>query len=147
MTDEKNWHTQMVEYLRLKGAALSTIQSYTTVTGNFLNSLPQPWTLKEITEEHYRNYFLDMIANGCSKAVVKSAFHGTRVLFNHILGHNWSTFDLLKSMKNDRKIPTILAKSEVHQIIGAFRKFRYQVFFYPLQLWVTSFRGCKSQGF
>lgn len=136
MTDSKNrenWYDQMVEFLTLKGRAPRTIESYTTVTRAFLKYFKRKKPVEEITEEDYRSYFIHLIKKRkYSTAAVKAALHGTRVLFKDILGHDWNAFDLLKQMKDDRKIPTVLTREEVSLILKGFRIFRYKVFFLTL---------------
>lgn len=129
----KNWHEQMVEHLTLKGRSKRTIESYTGAVRTFLNYVETDKSASEITEEDYRGYFMHIIEErNYSTASVKAALHGTRVLFKDILGQDWSVFDLLKAMKNDSKIPTVLSRKEVSTVLKAFKVFRYRVFYYVL---------------
>lgn len=129
----KNWYAQMSEYLLLKGRSQKTIESYTGVTRTFLRHVGEKKDIASITEEEYRDYFIHLInVRNYSVAAVKAALHGTRVLFKDILGREWNAFDLLKSMKRDEKIPTVLSRDEVSFILRSFKIFRYQAFYYTL---------------
>lgn len=131
--NDKSWQEQMVEYLTLKGRSKKTIESYVGVTGTFFRQIGEGKEMTDITEEEYRGYFIHIINKlNYSTAAVKAALHGTRVLFKDILGHNWQVFDLLKAMKREEKIPTVLTRDEVSRILNGLKIFRYRVFYYTL---------------
>ena len=126
----KDWNKKMVEHLTLRGLAKSTIESYTSAMKGFLIYLGDDIDIEDITEEQYREYVLNLINIRKYKvASIKAVLHGTRCFFKEMLGKDWYAFELLKQMKDDKRIPTVLTHEEAIGIINSFRVFRYRAFY------------------
>jgi len=80
-----------------------------------------------ITEEELRQYFL-FIKNvkHYSRNTSTVASCGIKLFFEKTLNREWATFGLLRAPR-EKKLPVILSREEVRQILGRVRLPRYKV--------------------
>jgi len=80
-----------------------------------------------ISEEELRQYFL-FIKNvkHYSRNTMTIAICGVRFLYEHTLNRNWAIFGIVRPAP-EKKLPVILSKKEVRQILSCLRLPRYQV--------------------
>jgi site-specific recombinase XerD len=80
-----------------------------------------------ISEEQLRQYFLHLtLEKKVARATATIALCGIKFFFQNTLQRNWTTFKLLRPPKS-KKLPVVLSRQEVQQILGGVRKPIYRV--------------------
>ena len=80
-----------------------------------------------ITEEQLRQYFLHLtLEKKVARATATIALCGIKFFFQNTLQRNWTAFKLLRPPKS-KKLPVVLSRREVQQILACVRKPIYRV--------------------
>jgi integrase/recombinase XerD len=80
-----------------------------------------------ISEEELRQYFLHLtLERHCARSTVTVALCSIKFFFQRTLQRNWSAFNLLRPPKA-KKLPVVLSREEVKQILGCVRHPVYRV--------------------
>jgi integrase/recombinase XerD len=116
---------RMIECLQLRGLSERTQESYVRAVRQLAEHYHKSPDL--ITEEELRQYFL-FIKNVKHYARNTStiAICGIRFFYEQTLQRNWATFGLLRAPR-EKKLPVILSREEVRQILSCLRLPRYKV--------------------
>ncbi len=116
---------RMIECLQLRGLSARTQESYVRAVRQLAEHYHKAPDL--ITEEELRQYFL-FIKNvkHYSRNTMTIAICGVRFLYEHTLNRNWAIFGIVRPAP-EKKLPVILSKKEVRQILSCLRLPRYQV--------------------
>jgi len=116
---------RMIECLQLRGLSERTQEAYVRAVRQLAKHYHKSPAL--ITEEELRQYFL-YIKNVKHYARNTStiAICGIKFFFEKTLQRNWATFGLLRAPR-EKKLPVILSREEVRQILGCLRLPRYRV--------------------
>lgn len=61
-----------------------------------------------------------------SPSTVQVALHGIKFFFQHTLGQECPTLELMRP-RREKKLPVVLSVEEVRQILGIIRRQRYRV--------------------
>jgi len=115
----------MIECLQLRGLSERTQDSYVRAVRQLAEHYHKSPDL--ISEEELRQYFL-FIKNvkHYSRNTMTIAICGVRFLYEHTLNRNWAIFGIVRPAP-EKKLPVILSKKEVRQILSCLRLPRYQV--------------------
>lgn len=116
---------RMIECLQLRGLSERTQEAYTRAVRQLSEHYHK--SPDQITEEELRQYFLfiknvKQYARGSSTI----AICGIKFFYERTLNRQWTTLGLVRSAP-EKKLPVILSREEVRQILGGVRLPRYQV--------------------
>ena len=116
---------RMIECLQLRGLSERTQEAYVRAVRQLAAHYHRSPDL--ITEEELRQYFL-YIKNvkHYSRNTSTIAICGIKFFYERTLNRNWSLFGILRAPR-EKKLPVILSREEVRQIIGSVRLPRYKV--------------------
>ena len=116
---------RMIECLQLRGLSERTQEAYVRAVRQLSEHYHKSPEL--ITEEELRQYFL-FIKNvkHYSRNTSTVAICGIKFFFEKTLNRNWATFGLLRAPR-EKKLPVILSREEVRQILAYVRLPRYRV--------------------
>lgn len=116
---------RMIECLQLRGLSERTQEAYVRAVRQLSEHYHKSPEL--ITEEELRQYFL-FIKNvkHYSRNTSTVAICGIKFFFEKTLNRNWATFGLLRAPR-EKKLPVILSREEVRQILARVRLPRYKV--------------------
>ena len=119
MVTLKNWRERMSEDMRLRDFRPRTQEGYLLAARQFVE-----WTGCEpdaITDEQVRGYFLYLReGKKLAPSSINIAVYAVRFLCLHTLQRDWSVFDLLR-VKITERLPVVLSRAEVRQVLGAVR--------------------------
>lgn len=116
---------RMIECLQLRGLSERTQEAYVRAVRQLSEHYHKSPEL--ITEEELRQYFL-FIKNvkHYSRNTSTVAICGIKFFFEKTLNRDWATFGLLRAPR-EKKLPVILSREEVRQILASVRLPRYRV--------------------
>ena len=116
---------RMIECLQLRGLSERTQEAYVRAVRQLSEHYHKSPEL--ITEEELRQYFL-FIKNvkHYSRNTSTVAICGIKFFFEKTLNRDWATFGLLRAPR-EKKLPVILSREEVRQILASIRLPRYRV--------------------
>ncbi len=116
---------RMIECLQLRDLSERTQESYVRAVRQLAEHYHKSPDL--ITEEELRQYFL-FIKNvkHYSRNTMTVAICGIRFCFEQTLNRDWAIFGIVRPAP-DKKLPVILSREEVRQILDRIRLPRYQV--------------------
>ncbi len=116
---------RMIECLQLRGLSERTQEAYTRAVRQLAEHYHKSPDL--ITEAELRQYFL-FIKNvkHYSRNTMTVAICGIRFCYEQTLNRNWAIFGIVRPAP-DQKLPVILSRAEVRQILDRIRLPRYQV--------------------
>ena len=116
---------RMIECLQLRGLSARTQESYVRAVCQLAEHYHKAPDL--ITEEELRQYFLFLKnVKHYSRNTMTIAICGIRFFYEQTLQRNWATFGLLRAPR-EKKLPVILSRAEVRQILAGVRLPRYRV--------------------
>jgi len=115
---------RMIEDMQLRGLSEQTQSAYVTAVrqlAEHYNKSPA-----QITERELRQYFLYLKnEKKVSRSTCTVALCAIKFLYVQTLGRSWPTFDLVRPPR-ERKVPVILSRAEVQQVLGCLRRLRYR---------------------
>jgi len=116
---------RMIECLQLRGLSERTQEAYTRAVRQLSEHYHK--SPDQITEEELRQYFLfiknvKQYARGSST----SAICGLKFFYERTLNRQWTTLGLVRAAP-EKKLPVILSREEVRQILGGVRLSRYRI--------------------
>ena len=116
---------RMIECLQLRGLAERTQEAYTRAVGQLAAHYHK--SPDQITEAELRQYFL-FIKNvkHYSRNTMTVAICGIRFFYEQTLNRQWAIFGIVRPAP-EKKLPVILSRAEVRQILGCIRLPRYQI--------------------
>ena len=116
---------KMIEDMQLRGFAERTQEAYLNAVRQLAKHYHKP--PDQIEEEELRQYFLFLknekqaARNTCTIALC-----GIKFFFQHTLGREWKTFELLRPPK-EKKLPVVLSVEEVKRVLVCIHRSRYRV--------------------
>ncbi len=116
---------KMIEDMQLRGLAKRTQGSYVAAVRGLAEYYDK--SPAEISEGELRQYFLylknekKVAASTCVQALCALKF-----LYQHTLQREWPILDFVKP-ERERKLPVVLSRAEVRQVLGCLRKPHYRV--------------------
>jgi len=116
---------KMIEDLQLRGLSVRTQESYVQAVRQLaVHCHKSP---DQISEEELRQYFLYLMnVKHVSRSTHTLALCGIKFFFEHTLKREWHTLDFARPAK-DEKLPVVLSRQEVHQILSCVHYLRYRV--------------------
>jgi integrase/recombinase XerD len=116
---------RMIEDLQLKGYSAATQQAYLDAAKKLAQHYGK--SPETVGEQELRAYFLHLTkVERCAAGTLKIAIAGVRFLFAITLQKQWPVLGLLRAEK-ERKLPTVLSRSEVRSILQQVRVPVYRV--------------------
>ena len=120
--DNQRWKQRITDEARLRGYSDKTIKSYIFYTDKFLRS-----------GKNLKEYLLDLINRGKSPQTVRSAGFAVK-FYLKVSGknsiENKEITEIIKkipNMKKDQKLPIILSKSEIEQMIDSTKNLNHRI--------------------
>jgi integrase/recombinase XerD len=116
---------RMIECLQLRGLSERTQEAYTRAVRQLAEHYHKSPDL--ITEEELRQYFL-FIKNvkHYSRNTMTIALCGIKFFYEQTLNRSWAIFGIVRPPR-EKKLPVILSREEVRQILGYLKLPRYKV--------------------
>ena len=103
--------------LELKGYSSKTVEAYLRYTRNFLDYYQKP--IEQLHTDEIRNYLHYLIViKKCSHSYVNVNYSALKFLYKNTLNQQWN-IDKIPRMKKEKKLPVILSKTEVKNILNA----------------------------
>ncbi|MGH9960320.1 MAG: site-specific integrase, partial [Pyrinomonadaceae bacterium] len=116
---------RMIECLQLRGLSERTQEAYVRAVRQLAEHYHKSPEL--ISEEELRQYFLFLKnAKHYSRNTMTIAICGIRFFYEQTLNRNWAIFGIVRPAP-DKKLPMILSREEVRQILSRIRLPRYKV--------------------
>ncbi len=116
---------RMIEDMQLRGFAEKTQDVYLRAgrqLGEYYKKSPDT-----ITEEELRRYFLYFKnVKQASRSTCTIALCGIKFFFQHTLGKEWTTFELVRPPK-EKKLPVVLSVGEVQRVLSYVRLQHYRI--------------------
>ena len=111
---------RMIEDMKLRGLAPRTQERYL----HSIKTLAKHYQCApdELTQEQVRDYLLYMLEDRrYAKSTYKANLYAIKFLYKRTLGRKWVTLDITR-VKNDRKLPVVLSREEVWDLLAQVRK-------------------------
>jgi len=116
---------RMIECLQLRGLAERTQEAYTRVVRQLAAHYHK--SPDRISEAELRQYFLYLKnVKHYSRNTMTVAICGIRFFYEQTLNRNWAIFGIVRPAP-EKKLPVILSREEVRQILAGVRLPRYRV--------------------
>ncbi|MCA1603216.1 MAG: site-specific integrase [Acidobacteria bacterium] len=116
---------RMTECLQLRGLAERTQESYVRAVRQLAEHYHK--SPDQITEAELRQYFLFLKnVKHYSRPTMTIAICGIRFLYQQTLNREWAIFNIVRPAP-EKKLPVILSREEVRQILGRIKLPRYRV--------------------
>jgi len=116
---------RMTECLQLRGLAERTQEAYTRAVRQLAAHYHK--SPDRISEAELRQYFLYLKnVKHYSRNTMTIAICGIRFFYEQTLNRHWAIFGIVRPAP-EKKLPVILSRAEVRQILGRIRLPRYQV--------------------
>jgi len=116
---------RMIEDLQLRGFAPKTQEAYLRAVRQLAVHFKK--SPEDITEEDLREYFLYLKnVKRASRSTCTQALCGIKFFFQHTMGRDWKTFELVRPPK-EKKLPVVLSQEEVRRVLSCLNSFRHHV--------------------
>jgi site-specific recombinase XerD len=116
---------RMIECLQLRGLAERTQEAYTRAVRQLAAHYHK--SPDQISEAELRQYFLYLKnVKHYSRNTLTIAICGIRFFYEQTLQRNWAIFGIVRPAP-EKKLPVILSREEVRQILGRIKRPRYKV--------------------
>jgi integrase/recombinase XerD len=116
---------RMIECLQLRGLSERTQEAYTRAVRQLAEHYHKSPDL--LTEEELRQYFLFLKnVKHYSRNTMTIALCGIKFFYEQTLIRPWAIFGIVRPAP-EQKLPVILSRAEVRQILGCLRLARYRV--------------------
>jgi len=116
---------RMIEDMQLRGLSPSTQRAYVQVVRQLAEYYGR--SPDQITEEELRQYFLYLKnERQASRSTCTVAICGIKFFYEHTLKREWCTLAFVRPPR-EKKLPVVLSREEVHQILGCLRRPYYRV--------------------
>jgi site-specific recombinase XerD len=115
----------MIEDMQLRGLSERTQGSYVRVVRQLAEHYGK--SPQQISETELRRYFLYLQnVKGNSASTVRVTLNGLKFLYEHTLHRRWPLLEMVRPMP-PKKVPVILSRQEVKQILAGVRQSHYRV--------------------
>jgi len=111
---------RMTEDMRLRGLSEATQRTYLDAIANLARHFKR--SPDQLTDEELRQFFVHLTqTQRRAKSTVRVHLFAVKFLYRYTLQRPSHTLDLLR-IKRDRKLPVVLAHSEVRKVLDAIRR-------------------------
>jgi site-specific recombinase XerD len=118
---------RFLEDLQLHGYAPSTQQVYVCAIKQLAGHYHR--SPDELTEEQIRQYFLHLtLVRKVSRSTATIALCALKFFCEHTLQRTWPVFELVRP-RREKKLPVVLSREEVRQLLGAVQVPVYRAYF------------------
>jgi site-specific recombinase XerD len=115
-----NWKNKLVNELKLRGYSRKTINAYLFYVSRFINSGLEPKT-----------FLLKLVNDGKSKSTVRVAGFAVKFYLKNVRGKGdnflSSKINEIPNMKEDKKLPVVLSKKEIGNMIMATKNLSHRL--------------------
>jgi integrase/recombinase XerD len=116
---------KMIEDMQLRGFAARTQEAYLLAVSQLARHYHK--SPDQINEEELRRYFLFLKnEKHAARSTCTIALCGIKFFFQHTLGREWKTFELVRPPKQE-KLPVVLSVDEVRRVLACVHRLRYRV--------------------
>jgi len=116
---------RMIEDMQLRGYSPKTQEAYLRAVRQLAEYFGK--SPAALTEEDLRDYFIYLkTEKRASRSTCTQALCGIKFLFQHTLGKDWKTFELVRPPK-EKKLPVVLSQEEVREVLSCLKCFRHYV--------------------
>ena len=116
---------RMIEDLRLRGYAERTVEAYTQAVVHLARYFGE--SPDRLTEEQVRDYLVHLTTvKKVARATHTIALCGIKFFYEQTLGRKWTVLDVARP-KKEKKLPVVLSRDEVWDILGCVRIPVYRV--------------------
>lgn len=116
---------RMMEDMQLHGLSKGTQKVYVSAIRRLAEHYGKP--PHQITEEELRQYFLYLTEEKrVGRSTCTIVLCAVKFLYEYTLQREWPTLKLVRPPK-EKKLPAILSREEVRQILGGVQQLRYRV--------------------
>jgi integrase/recombinase XerD len=111
---------RMIQDMELRGLKENTQKAYVDAVKDLARHYNRSPDL--LSEEEIRRYFVGLTkGRRCAKSTRRIRLFGIKFLFRHTLRRPLPVFDLIR-LPRDRKLPTVLSRQEVRQLLTCIRR-------------------------
>ena len=111
---------RMIQDMELRGLKENTQKAYVESVKDLARHYNRSPDL--LSEEELRRYFVNLTkVRQCSKSTLRVRLFGIKFLFRYTLRRPLPVFDLIR-LRRDRKLPTVLGRDEVRQLLAHIRR-------------------------
>jgi integrase/recombinase XerD len=111
---------RMIQDMELRGLKKNTQQAYLDAVKDLARHYNRPPDV--LSEEEIRQYFVELTTTRqCARSTRRLRLFGIKFLFRHTLRRPLPVFDLIR-LPRDRKLPTVLSRQEVRQMLASIRR-------------------------
>ena len=103
-------------YLRLSNFQGSTVTMYTHTLELFLSYIDSQFKGEALNQDHAQAYLLMRVEKGKSWSTINADYSALRKYYKILRDYEWS-LKKLPPPKKDKKLPALLSKEEVAQLI------------------------------
>lgn len=116
---------RMEEELGIRGRSPTTISAYLGILRRFKTLYQEP--LKDLDVEDARAYLVRLKEAGLSASAINQAQGTFRFLFRHVFGRP-EALERLPMHKRPTRIPSVLARSQIRELVREIRNPKYRTF-------------------
>jgi integrase/recombinase XerD len=117
--------TRFLEDMQLHGLAAQTQNRYVAVVAGLAKHYAK--SPDQLTEEELRQYFLHLtLKRKLARPTITTALCGIKFFFQSTLHRDWTSLKLLRPPP-EKKLPVVLSREEVKQVLECVRKPLYRV--------------------
>jgi len=111
---------RMIQDMELRGLKENTQKAYVEAVKGLAQHFNRSPDL--LTEEELRRFFVYLTkTRRCAKSTLRVYLFGIKFLFRHTLRRPMPVLDLIR-LRRDRKLPTVLSRTEVRQLLTGIRR-------------------------
>ncbi len=111
---------RMIQDMELRDLKENTQKAYLDAVKDLARHYNRPPDL--LSEEEVRRYFIHLTkVRRCAKSTTRVRLFGIKFLFRYTLRRPLPVFDLIR-LPRDRKLPTVLSRQEVRQLLTCIRR-------------------------
>jgi len=111
---------RMIQDMELRSLKENTQKTYVDAVKDLARHYNRSPDL--LSEEEIRRYFVYLTrSRRCSKSTLRVRLFGIKFLFRYTLRRPLPVFDLIR-LSRDRKLPTVLSRQEVRQVLASIRR-------------------------
>ncbi|TCT17122.1 site-specific recombinase XerD [Natranaerovirga pectinivora] len=110
------YRQSLIKEMELRGYSPRSIESYSKYLLRFLNFTNKP--IDSLVPEDLKSFLYFLISRKLSTSYINSAYSSTQLFFTLVLKKPFSLNDVPR-IKSSKKLPVVLSRSEVDQIISA----------------------------
>ena len=112
--------------LKLNGMQPKTVEAYSRAIRRIANFFDG--RIDDLSQDQLLDYFHELLESH-SWSTVKLDLYGLKFFYQHVLGKAWADIPLIKPPKVSR-IPDILNREQVKELLDTTRQLSYKVFFF-----------------